>query len=176
LEEAIMEEEKTLLDLVDSSAYDAADKPFDFVEAEGETALICESDPAIAEKISAAVKSLGYMITEAGSAKDALKKMRFHTYDVVVLDERFDTAAPDENDVLRYLESLSMVTRRDIFVALVSERFRSMDNMAAFNKSVNLVINTKNIDDVETILKRGVSENNAFYRVFKETLKKMGRG
>jgi hypothetical protein len=63
-----------------------------------------------------------------------------------------------------------------MFVALVTERFRSMDNMAAFNKSVNLVINTKNIDDVETILKRGVSENTAFYRVFKETLKKMGKG
>ena len=171
-----MEEENTLLNQVDSSAYDAADKPFDFVEAEGETALVCEADPALKEKISAAMTSLGYMITEAGSAKDALKKMRFHTYDVIVLDERFDTAAPDENDVLQYLENLSMVTRRDIFVALVSERFRSMDNMAAFNKSVNLVINTKNIDDVGTILKRGVSENNAFYRVYKETLKKMGKG
>lgn len=171
-----MEEENTLLDQIDSSTYDAADKPFDFVDAEGETALVCESDPAIREKISAAMKFLGYMITEAGSAKDALKKMRFHTYDAVVLNERFDTANPDENDVLRYLESLSMVTRRDIFVALVSERFRSMDNMAAFNKSVNLVINLKNIDDVETIIKRGISDNNAFYRVFKETLIKTGRG
>ena len=171
-----MEEDKSLLNQVDSALYDAADKPFDFVEAEGETALVCESDPAMREKISAAVKALGYMITEAASAKDALKKMRFHTYDVVVLNEHFDTDNPDHNDVLQYLEGLSMGIRRDMFVALVSERFRSMDNMAAFNKSVNLVINTKNIDDVETIFKRGVSENAAFYRVFKETLKKMGKG
>lgn len=171
-----MEEDKSLLNQVDSALYDAADKPFDFVEAEGETALVCESDPAMREKISAAVKALGYMITEAASAKDALKKMRFHTYDVVVLNEHFDTDNPDHNDVLQYLEGLSMGIRRDMFVALVSERFRSMDNMAAFNKSVNLLINTKNIDDVGTILKRGVSENAAFYRVFKETLKKMGKG
>jgi CheY-like chemotaxis protein len=171
-----MEEEKSLLNQVDSALYDAADKPFDFVEAEGETALVCESDPAMREKISAAVKALGYMITEAVSAKDALKKMRFHTYDVVVLNEHFDTDSPDQNDVLQYLEGLSMGIRRDMFVALVSGKFRSMDNMAAFNKSVNLLINTKNIDDVGTILKRGVSENAAFYRVFKETLKKMGKG
>ena len=170
-----MEEEKTLLNQVDSSAYDAADKPFDFVEAEGETALVCEADPAVKEKISAAMKSLDYMITEAGSAKDALKKMRFHTYDVVVLDERFDTAAPDENDVLQYLENLSMVTRRQIFVALITDRFRTMDNMAAFNRSVNMIISTKNMDDVATILKRGISENAAFYHVFRETLKKEGR-
>jgi CheY-like chemotaxis protein len=171
-----MHDEKTLLNQVDESLYDAADKPFDFVEEEGETALICESDPSVREKISATMKLLGYMITEAASAKDALKKMRFHTYDVVVLDERFDTTSPDENDVLRYLESLSMATRRDMFVALITERFRSMDNMAAFNKSVNLVINTKNINDVGTIIKRGVSENTAFYRVFKESMQRMGKG
>ena len=170
-----MEEEKNLLNQVDESLYDAADKPFDFVEEKGETALICESDPSIQTKISVAMKSLGYMITEATSAKDALKKMRFHAYDVVVLDERFDTTVPDENDVLRYLEGLSMGTRRDMFVALITERFRSMDNMAAFNKSVNLVINTKNINDVGTIVKRGVSENAAFYRIFKESLQKSGK-
>jgi len=171
-----MEEEKTLLTQVDSASYDAADKPFDFVEAEGETALICESDPSVREKISSGLKELGYMITEAASARDALKKMRFHTYDVVVLSEHFDTDNPDQNNVLQYLEGLSMGIRRDMFVALISGRFRSMDNMAAFNKSVNLVINTKNIDDAGTILKRGISENAAFYRVYKETLKKMGKG
>jgi CheY-like chemotaxis protein len=170
-----MEQEKTIVSQVEESLYDAADKPFDFVEEEGETALICESDTSIREKISGTMKLLGYMITEAVSAKDALKKMRFHTYDVVILDERFDTAGPDENDVLRYLEGLSMGVRRDMFVALVTERFRSMDDMAAFNKSVNLVIHLKNINDVGTIMKRGISENNAFYRVYKESLYKTGK-
>jgi CheY-like chemotaxis protein len=168
-------EDKTLLNQVDSAAYDAADKPFDFVEAEGETALICESDPTFREKISAALKQLGYMITESDTAKDALKKMRFHTYDIVIVNERFEGAAPEENDVLRYLENLAMVTRRDIFVALISDRFRTMDNMAAFNKSVNMVLNTKNIEDAGTILKGAISENVSFYRVYKDTLKKMGK-
>ena len=170
-----MEEKNTLLDQVDLYTYDAADKPFDFIEDEGETALICASDPDLREKIKTALASLDYMITEAVSARDALKKMRFHTYDVVVLDERFDAASPEENTVLKHLEAMDMGTRRDIFVALVTERFRSMDNMAAFNSSVNLVINTKNIADVGTIIKRGTSENAAFYRVFKETLRKMGK-
>jgi len=170
-----MEEKDTLLDELDAYTYDAADKPFDFIEDEGETALICESDPELKEKINKAMTEQGYMITEAVSAKDALKKMRFHTYDVVVIDERFDATSPDENNVLQYLENMAMVTRRNIFVALLTERFRSMDNMAAFNNSVNLVINMKNIDDAGTILKRGTSDNAAFYRVFKDTLRKMGK-
>ena len=170
-----MEEEKTILDQADEYLYDAADKPFDFVEEEGKTALVCESDPSIREKISADMKRLGYMITEADSAKDALKNMRFHNYDVIIVDECFDTSSPDGINVLQYLESLSMTVRRDLFVALVTERFRSMDNMAAFNKSVNLVINTKNIDDAGTIIKRGVTENAAFYRIFKESMQKTGK-
>jgi hypothetical protein len=50
-----------------------------------------------------------------------------------------------------------------------------MDNMAAFNKSVNLIINLKNINEIEKILRRGLADNKAFYRVFKESLIKTGR-
>jgi protein involved in sex pheromone biosynthesis len=68
-----------------------------------------------------------------------------------------------------------MVTRRNILVALVTDRFRTNDNMAAFNKSVNIVINLKNIDNCEKIIKRAVADNTAFYRIYKETLIKFGR-
>jgi DNA-binding NtrC family response regulator len=170
-----MEEEKSLLHEVEADVYDAADRPFDFVEDEGETALICEMDTQIREKVSDALSSLGFHITESSSARDALKKMRFHIYDAVILNENFDTQNPETNDVLAYLQNLAMTTRRHMFVALISERYRTMDNMAAFNKSVNLVINPKNIQDIGTILKRGINDNTAFYRVFYEGLRKTGK-
>jgi CheY-like chemotaxis protein len=171
-----MEEQKALLNEVASEGYDAADRPFDFVVEGGATALVCEPDPAIQEKISGDLKELGYQITAPVSAKDALKAMRFHVFDVVVLNERFDTANPETNDLLQYLENLSMTTRRRIFVALFSETYRTMDNMAAFNRSVNIVINLKSIGDAGKIIKQGVADNRAFYHVFQETLLKMGKG
>jgi len=171
-----MEDEKNLLSEVASDIYDAADRPFDFVEEDGETALVCESDTEAMEKISGALRTLGYQITEASSARDALKKMRFHVYDLVVLNENFDTQNPDTNDILSYLQGLNMSVRRQMFVALVSDRFRTMDNMAAFNKSVNIIINVKNLDDAATIIKRGTTDNKAFYRVFREAMIKAGKG
>lgn len=170
-----MEEEKTLVNEAAFEAYDTSDRPFDFIEADAETALICESDPALRENMSNAMKSLGYRITEPASDKDALKNMRFHVYDVVILNENFDTANSLSNAVLDYLSHLNMSTRRKIFVALVSSQLRTADNMAAFNKSVNLIINSSNIDDLGLIIKRGAAENEAFYYVFKETLSKKGR-
>lgn len=167
--------EKTLIDEVDSGSYDAEEKPFDFLEEGVETALLCEPNADVRTKIRAALDKLGYHTTEPDSAREVLKQMRFHVFDMVVLNEKFDTPDPELNNVLRYLDQLPMVTRRNIFVALVTERFRTNDNMAAFNKSVNLVINLKNIDNCEKILKRAVADSTAFYNVFKSGLKKFGR-
>lgn len=167
--------EKTIIDEVSSGAYDASEKPFDFIEEGTETVLLCEPDPAIRAKIRSVFEKMEYNITEPDTARDALKQMRFHVFDVIVLNERFDTGDPDENNVLRYLDRLSMSTRRNIFVALLTDRFRTMDNMTAFNKSVNIVINLENIDETEKILKTGLTDNIAFYKVFKELLVKTGK-
>ncbi len=158
-----------------NSNYDAAEKPFDFIEEEGLTALVCESNPLVRKTITNALDMLDYQITEAESTRDALKRMRYHNYDLFIVNENFDTDNPESNGILLYLERLSMTVRRNMFVALISDRYRTMDNMMALNKSANLVINSKNIDDIGKILSRGITDNEFFYRVFKETLKEVGK-
>ena len=158
-----------------NSNYDAAEKPFDFIEEEGLTAPVCESNPLVRKTITNALDMLDYQITEAESTRDALKRMRYHNYDLFIINENFDTDNPESNGILLYLERLSMTVRRNMFVALISDRYRTMDNMMALNKSANLVINSKNIDDIGKILSRGITDNEFFYRVFKETLKEVGK-
>ena len=158
-----------------NNGYDAAEKPFDFIEEEGLTALVCESNPLVRKTITEALDALDYQITEAESTRDGLKRMRYHNYDLFVINENFDSDSPESNGILLYLERLSMIVRRNMFVALISDRFRTMDNMMALNKSANLVINSKNIDDIGKILSRGITDNEFFYRVFKETLKEVGK-
>jgi len=158
-----------------SDSYDASDKPFDFVEEEGKTALVCESDPEFKKRVLEALHLMEYNITEAKNGRDVLKKMRYHNYDVIVLNEKFDNPNPDANPVMMNLERMQMSTRRNIFVTLLSERFRTMDNMTAFQKSVNIIINTRNIEDFGKIFSRGVTDHEYFYRVFRESMKKLGR-
>ena len=155
--------------------YNAADKPFDFIEEEGLTALICESNPTVRRTINDALDALEYQITEAESTRDALKRMRYHNYDLFVVNETFDSDNPETNGILLYLERLGMTVRRNMFVALISDRFRTMDNMMGLNKSVNLIINIKNIEDIAKILSRGITDNEYFYRVFKGAMKEVGK-
>lgn len=169
------EKEKTILDEVDADSYDASDKPFDFVEEGVKTALLCEPDAALQAKIKTGLYNMNYHITAPQLPKDALKQMRFHVFDMVVLNERFGTQNPDMNPVLKYLDRLNMSIRRNIFVTLITDRYRTMDNMAAFNKSVNMIVNLKNIDEIEKVLRRGIADYEAFYRVYKRALIKTGR-
>ena len=158
-----------------NAAYNASEKPFDFIEEEGLTALVCESNPLVRRTITQALELMEYQITEAESTRDALKRMRYHNYDLFVVNETFDTDNPESNGVLLYLERLGMIVRRNMFIALVSDRFRTMDNMMALNKSVNLIINIKNVENIDKILTRGITDNEFFYRVFKGTLKEVGK-
>ncbi|MBW2558478.1 MAG: hypothetical protein JRD69_06575 [Deltaproteobacteria bacterium] len=169
------DEKKTLMNEIDSESYNALDKPFDFVEEGGATALICESDGTVMEKLGTVLEKMGYYVTKSSTAPDALKSMRFHLYDLIVVGEAFDEEGPDGGGVLDYVRHLPMDVRRNIFVVLLSAAVRTTDNMAAFGKSVNLVINLENINDAGAIIERGIADNEAFYGAFKDALKKAGR-
>jgi hypothetical protein len=98
--------------------------------------------------------------------------MRYHNYNVVVVNESFDTSTPETNGVLLFLERLPMTTRRELFVCLITSRYRTMDHMLALNKSVNMILNVKNINDFGKILSTAITENDIFYRAYKETAKR----
>lgn len=157
-----------------SDKYENADGAFEFTEEEGKTALICETDPAIVEPMVKVLDFMEYHITKADNAREAIKKMRYHNYHLLIINENFDSRNPDTNGILIYLSRLHMSVRRDIFVVMLTRRFRTMDYMMALNKSVNLIVNMDNINQFENILKRGLSDDDIFYRIFDETRKNLG--
>ncbi len=160
----------TFPDSAGTDSYEVSEKPFDYVGEGGKTALLCETDPGIRDRLESALKKMGYHVTKAGTASDALKSMRFHGYDLIAVGENSDTDV-----ILDHLRRFPMGVRRNIFVILLSETIRTMDNMAAFSRSVNLVINREHMDEADAIIGRGIADNEAFYQTFREALKEAGR-
>lgn len=159
----------------DDDKYGGSESAFMFLEEGARTALVCEMEQSNRTAIVNALKKMDYHVFEPNSPRDALKQMRFHDYDVIVINEMFGTRDPDMNHVLKYLEQLNMSVRRNIFVTILTDRFQTMDNMATFNKSVNLIINSENMKEFDKILTKGISDYIAFYKVYKESLKKVGK-
>ncbi|MGM0454116.1 MAG: zinc-ribbon domain-containing protein [Thermodesulfobacteriota bacterium] len=159
----------------EAGSYDASEKPFDFLEEEGLTAMVCEEDPEVVNQIRSVLELMEYNVTVPANIRDALRKMKYHVYDMILVNEVFDGSEPDSNGILIYLERLNMAVRRNVFVGLLTSRHTTMDNMAAFLKSVNVTINLKDIGSLDRILSRGINENQLFYTVFQESMKKTGR-
>jgi len=148
----------------------AADKPFQFIEEEGEIALICEADPVVRKRVNDILTLMEYHVTTVSEAREALRKIRYQNFNVIVVNELFGTDNPDENGILIFLERLPMETRRNMFVAMITDRYRTMDYMMAFNRSVNLIINKENAGEMDKILSKGLTDFDMFYRIYKETL------
>jgi len=154
--------------------YDAEEKPFDFIEEEVKTALVCENDAALNKAIQDALNLMEFHVADAPTVRDALKKMRYHNFDLIVVNENFGRAQAESNGVLIYAERMPMTVRRNTFVTLVSHRHRTMDDMMAFQNSVNLIVNARNIDQFDKVLSRGLGENNFTYRIYKDLARDAG--
>jgi hypothetical protein len=121
------------------------------------------------------LKSRDYKIQYAKSPEHAVHKMKFTHFHFVALHENYGNKGLDNNPVYQTLIELPMVTRRNIFLALLGANFKTLNNMQAFQKSANVVINEKDLGKLGDILKKTISENEIFYKVFKETLQSMGK-
>ena len=145
----------------------------DFFDEGDKTALICDEKNTVLLKT--ALDKLDYKIGIAKGVNDAITKLRFTKYDVIILNENFAGGSPGNNPILDYIQPMPMLRRREIFVALLGQDLRTMDNMTAFLKSVNLVINTKEIENIRDILKKSIEANDIFYKVLKDSLKVKGK-
>jgi hypothetical protein len=122
-----------------------------------------------------ALESRGFKIQYAKSPEHAVHKMKFTHFHFVALHENYGNLTLENNPIYKTLIEIPMVTRRNIFVALIGKNFKTLKNMQAFQKSVNVVINEKDLDKLGDVLKKSISENEIFYKVFKETLHSMGK-
>ncbi len=137
--------------------------------------MICASSQDMQKHLSDTVKDLKYSADVAVNPEDAFERLRFNQYELIIIDENFGGRGIEGNEFLHHIQNLSMSTRRFIFVALYGAAFKTMDNMAAFERSVNLVINVKDIANARVILKKSIGDNEQFYKVFRESLQKFGK-
>ncbi len=122
-----------------------------------------------------ALEEKGYKFQFAHSPEHAIHKMKFYSFSVVVLEESFGGVTMGSSPIYKHIIEMPMVDRRNIFVVLVGDKFRTTNNMEAFTYSVNLVFNPKDFSKLGMVLKKAITENDAFYRVFKSTGLALGK-
>lgn len=137
-------------------------------------AMVCLGEGTPASVLAAA---LGQMEFEAEISKNilqALKKMEYHVYPLVLIDETFDQGR-GLSELLAHMNDLDMSVRRRICLILLSRRISSTDRMAALHASVNHIIGAGDMAHLSDILSQALAEHEKFYIVYNESMKAAGK-
>lgn len=143
------------------------------VEEGSKRALVADMENL--DRITPSLKKIQYIVTPVKTGDDGLKKLQFNFYDLVVINERFGGADPADNAILKAIEPMTMDVRRRMFVVLVGKNFKTLDHMAAFARSVDIVVNEADFANFELILRKAMKDNETFYRLFRKTLADAGK-
>jgi hypothetical protein len=151
------------------------DKALDFYEEGAKLSLIMSGDPEQGRTIQAIVQELGYQGVLSPNTRDALGKMRFQHFDMILLCDGFDGKPLESSPVLGHINRLSMSIRRRIFLSLLCDRFKSLDNMMSFAMSANAVFNVKDVDRLAVMMRKALTDDEKLYKVFMDTLAQIGK-
>jgi len=160
----------------DSEYRDEDPFSLDFYEEGTKLCLLMSSDADADSGIREAAEGLLFRTVMVKNAGEAINKMRFHHFDLMILSEHFESVGWDQSPILHYLNRLSMHTRRKIFLVLLGREFSTMDRMAAFGLSADLVVNPGDANEIAGILKAALWNHENFYGGFTEILNELGKG
>ena len=149
--------------------------PLEFFEEGTRLALVLSGNDGQINDISSVLEELKYKPIVAPSIQDAMGKLRLHHFDLIILSDGFDGQNLEGSPVAHYLNHLSMSVRRKIFLALVSDKFKTMDNMMAFTLSADLVIHPADLSKLRLILNKAIPDHEKFYKIFMDALKEAGK-
>ena len=138
----------------------------DVVEEGVRTALLCVSNTKLAEKIARVLQELDFWVVHAARSGFALGKLHHNNYDLIILEEAFDSTRAEENLVLHHVQLLPMHLRRQFYLCLVSEAMPTLDAMLAFRLGVNLIVNVQDLEKAKIILARSLKDYKNFYGFF----------
>ncbi|MDR2368967.1 MAG: zinc-ribbon domain-containing protein [Deltaproteobacteria bacterium] len=138
------------------------------------SAMIAFDSEENQEKLIEKLSVLGYRTTTAINVRDAVKQLKFGRFQLLVIQEDYYGATLSTNQIVRAVNLIEMGIRHDMFVAVVGPSFTSLDDLTAFSLSLDAVINTSDLDDIDRILISAMSHVKKFMATYRELIHQRG--
>jgi zinc-ribbon domain len=136
-------------------------------------ALLCVNRGEVRDQLKVMLEGMDYVVNMPAAANNALQRLRFNQYHVIVLDDDFEGKSP--HSIAVFLAGLNMYIRRQMFIVLIGQRFKTADHLQAFMESANLIIHPDDLPQLATFLTQGMRDHERFYKVFTECLLEAGK-
>jgi hypothetical protein len=140
----------------------------DMVEDTSKLALVIYDKEETQDFLNEKLTGMGYKVVVAVNVRDAAKQLKFGSFQVVLLQEDYYGANLRSNQLLKALSTLELSVRRKMFIGLIGPNFTSLDDLVAFSLSMDTVINTKDLEDIERMLISATGHVAKFFATYNE--------
>ncbi len=135
--------------------------------------LSCVDSSDLNIRIKTTIKPMGLDMQNAKDVPSAMKMMEYHVYNLVLIDEAFDS---DKGlSIVEKMNKFDMSLRRRSCIVLISKKLKTNDNMFAMHASVNQTINVNDMDKLDGVIKRALKKHRNFYTVYNDSLRATGK-
>jgi CheY-like chemotaxis protein len=143
---------------------------FDIFEPGDKTALVCMDVAEVERIIIEQLSAIGYKVHTGISVEDLVFKMRAHPYDVIVIAENFCASAIDHNPLLDEATRAPTSQRHQQLIVLIGASLHTTDEMQAFQRSVDLVVNLADAANLRPVIRRAAQRHQEFYGRYLEAI------
>lgn len=147
---------------------------FDFLAPTDKPALIGLSTPELQETAKTALDQLGYKVHTAVNHGEFLHKFAQVAYQVVVLEDLFAAAKPEENESLMAIQKMQMGLRRQAVFVLFGSNLATFNPLQAFQQCVHAVVNPSEMFLLIQLIQKAVADNDLFLHTFRECQSRLG--
>lgn len=133
-------------------------------------ALVVYDDLDVAEKLEHKLEAMGFEVSVAINQRDAARQLKFINFTLVLIQEYYFGAPLSSHYLLKSVQNLDGPSRRGMLVILISPTMTTLDDLLAFSLSLDAIINSADLDNIERILISTMGRARKFYSIFREVL------
>ncbi|MEY2409776.1 MAG: hypothetical protein QOF48_2446 [Verrucomicrobiota bacterium] len=145
----------------------------EFLTAADKPALLGLSTPELQETAKTALEQLGFKVHTAVNHGEFLHKFAQVPYQLVVLEELFSSATPEDNESLRTLQRMPMNQRRQAVFILFGFNMATFNPMQAYQQGVHAVVNPSEMFLLIQLVQKAIADNDMFLHTFREVQRRM---
>ena len=136
-------------------------------------ALVCLAAEQAAP-VQAALQESGYTVHAPARMEEALEQLAQNRYELALVHEAYG-GSPEQNQLLKTIQTMAMPQRRHMCVGLIGAQLKTADHMTAFARSVHFLVAESDLGTIKTVARRAVTDNDHFYKTFRECLREAGK-
>jgi sarcosine oxidase delta subunit len=136
-------------------------------------ALILIPTAQLQNPVSHALREAGFQIIQPASDSDAIEKLQFEQFNIVVL--HCSKGALQESVLHTHMCEMGMTKRRKIIYILIGPDYNTLYDLEALSCSANTVVNENEADKFGIIIKKARHDHEALFGPLLAVIKKLGK-